>query len=117
LQACDVVVRAHEAAHQAVGGSLTGGASFSYETGPDGKRYAVGGEVAVDLSTSDNPNDTIARMARVRAAALAPADPSAQDRSVATSAAAIMARAQAELMRQQQDQRAERSGTRVDATA
>ena len=118
LQIRDVAVRAHEAAHQAVGGSLTGGASFSYETGPDGKRYAVGGEVSVDLSTSDDPNDTIARMARVRAAALAPADPSAQDRSVAASAAAIIARAQTELLRMHQAQQAEQQkGTKVDATA
>lgn len=118
LQARDREVRAHEAAHQAVGGSLAGGATFSYQTGPDGKRYAIGGEVSVDLSTSDDPRETIARMAQVRAAALAPGSPSAQDRAVAAAASAISAKAQMELAHLHREQlQAERPGSRFIAEA
>ena len=40
LKARDRVVRAHEMAHMAAGaGIVTRGASFSYQTGPDGQRY------------------------------------------------------------------------------
>jgi len=123
LQTRDREVRAHEAAHQAAGGALTGGASYTFQTGPDGKRYAIGGEVSVALSTSDDPRETIARMAQVRASALAPADPSSQDRAVAAAAAAISARAQVELSKLQNAQNAEKSkederpGSRFDAQA
>ncbi|MBW2243465.1 MAG: hypothetical protein JRH01_15895 [Deltaproteobacteria bacterium] len=85
----DREVRAHEAAHKAAAGSLArGGASFTYENGPDGRRYAVGGEVSIDASpVGDDPAATARKMERVRAAALAPADPSGQDRQVAATAA------------------------------
>ena len=98
LQSRDREVRAHEAAHQAAGGGAVGGASYSYQQGPDGKQYAVGGEVSVDLSSSGgSPEATIAKMARVRAAATAPAEPSGQDLAVAAAASAIDAEARQEL--------------------
>lgn len=98
MKATDTAVRAHEAAHVMVGGSyVRGGADFSYTTGPDGKQYAVGGEVSIDTSAEGDPEATIRKMATVRAAALAPADPSAQDRAVAAAAAQAMAAAQAQL--------------------
>jgi hypothetical protein len=99
LEARDRAVRDHEAAHLAAAGSYaSGGASFEYETGPDGKRYAVGGEVEIDTSPVEgDPAATISKMETVRAAALAPAEPSAQDRSVAAQAAAAAAEARREL--------------------
>jgi hypothetical protein len=97
----DRQVRAHEAAHQAAAGSLGGGASFTYQTGPDGKSYAVGGEVPVDMSGGRTPEETISRAAQIRAAALAPADPSPQDLAVAADATAMEAAARQELSRQQ----------------
>ena len=93
LAARDREVRTHEAAHQAAGGGLAGSASFSYETSPDGKRYAVGGEVSIDMGSERDPAATIAKMQRVRAAALAPADPSPQDLAVASQASQIEAAA------------------------
>lgn len=101
LKARDQQVRAHEAAHMTAGGSLVrGGASYTYQQGPDGRRYAVGGEVSLDASpVRDDPRATIAKAERIRAAALAPADPSAQDRSVAAQAAAMASQAAAELAR------------------
>jgi hypothetical protein len=95
LQQRDTHVRQHEAAHQAAGGSLTGGASFSYQFGPDGRGYAVGGEVPVRLATGRTPEETISNARQARRAALAPADPSAADLAVANSASQMEQAAQA----------------------
>lgn len=99
LKKTDREVRAHEAAHVAAGGQyVSGGAQFEYETGPDGKRYAVGGEVSIDASeVPDDPEATIAKMQVVRRAALAPSEPSSQDRAVAAAASRKEAEARAEL--------------------
>jgi len=98
LQRRDKEVRSHELAHAAVGGSFTGAPNYSFKTGPDGQRYAVGGEVSVDLSiVAGNPSATIAKMQKVHAAALAPANPSAQDTQVAANAIQIILQAQSEL--------------------
>jgi hypothetical protein len=99
LKEVDRKVRAHEAAHLAAAGGLaTSGASYSYATGPDGKRYAVGGEVKIDTSpVKGNPQATIQKMEQVKRAALAPADPSGQDRSVASAASSTEAEARKEL--------------------
>ena len=87
LKKQDREVKAHEAAHIAAGGAyVRGGATYSYQSGPDGKRYAVGGEVSIDTAPEDDPNATIRKMQAVRSAALAPANPSGQDRSVAAAA-------------------------------
>ncbi len=98
LKARDREVRAHEAAHQAVGGQYAGAMSFTYQRGPDGAQYAVGGEVPIDVApVQGDPQATIEKMRVVRAAALAPAQPSAQDRAVAAQAMQTMLQAQAEL--------------------
>ncbi len=91
LKARDREVKAHEQAHIAAGGQyVRGGASFDYQTGPDGEKYAVGGEVSIDVSKeSEDPGATIAKMQVVIRAALAPANPSSQDRSVAAQATRI----------------------------
>jgi hypothetical protein len=87
LQERDRHVRAHEAAHQAAGGGLAGGATFSYQVGPDGRSYAVGGEVPIRSAVSASPEAQVAAARQMRAAALAPGDPSAQDLAVAADAA------------------------------
>ena len=97
LKERDAEVKTHEQAHLAVAGSLAqGGASYEYEQGPDGKSYAVGGEVSIDTSPESTPEETISKMQRVKAAAMAPAEPSSQDRSVAASASQQIAKAQQE---------------------
>lgn len=103
LKARDQHVRAHEAAHSAAGGSLVrGAATYSYQQGPDGRRYAVGGEVSLDTSAvPGDPRATMAKAERIRAAALAPSDPSGQDRSVAAQAAAMESQASQELAKSQ----------------
>ncbi|MFB1000286.1 MAG: putative metalloprotease CJM1_0395 family protein [Colwellia sp.] len=98
LKLRDQEVRTHELAHASVGGPSTGAPSYTFEVGPDGKKYAVAGEVSVDLSAVDgNPRATIAKMQKVHAAALAPANPSIQDTRVAASAARSILQAQSEL--------------------
>ena len=87
LKARDLEVRQHEAAHAAVGGAYAGAPTYDYQTGPDGKRYAVGGEVQISTSkVSGDPQKTLEKAQQIRAAALAPAEPSAQDRRVAAMA-------------------------------
>jgi hypothetical protein len=67
LEKIDADVKAHEAAHQAAAGGLARGKSFGYTVGPDGKRYAVSGEVKIDTSpVPNNPQATIAKMQIVR---------------------------------------------------
>ena len=99
LQARDREVRTHEQAHQSAAGSLSnGGASFEYQSGPDGKRYAVGGEVSIDTSkVANDPQATIAKARQIRSAALAPANPSGQDRQVAAQSVKMEAEATQEL--------------------
>lgn len=98
----DREVRAHEQAHLSAAGSrATSGASFSYTQGPDGKRYAVGGEVGIDTSpVQGDPEATLRAAALIQRAALAPAEPSAQDRQVAAAANAMANEARAELGQQ-----------------
>ena len=105
----DRKVRAHEQAHISAGANLVrGGASYSYQTGPDDRRYAVGGEVSIDASPGRTPEETISKAERIRAAALAPADPSAQDRGVAAQAGLMEAEARIELSAQRLEKTAEK---------
>jgi hypothetical protein len=119
LKARDTQVRQHEAAHLAAAGSdARGGPSYTYEAGPDGRQYAVGGQVQIDTSpVRGDPRATIDKARRIRRAALAPADPSGQDRAVALRAAAMETRAQEEMTTRQAETAAdgaealEQSGT------
>ena len=98
LKQRDAEVRAHEAAHKASGGAHAGAVSFSYQQGPDGRRYAVGGEVPIDISTvPGDPHATALKMQQIRRAALAPADPSGADRAVAAAATKALLEAQAQI--------------------
>lgn len=95
----DLEVRKHEQAHQTAGGEHAGSPTYDYAQGPDGKRYATGGEVAIDIGViQGDPAATIAKMQQVRAAALAPAEPSSQDLSVARSASVKETQARKALM-------------------
>lgn len=101
LKKRDAEVRSHEQAHASAGGDLAAAPSYEFELGPDGKQYAVGGEVNIDLAmVPGDPQATIVKMQKVRAAALAPADPSSADRSVATEATKRILQAQTELAQQ-----------------
>jgi hypothetical protein len=106
LQSRDTEVRAHEQAHLAAAGQYAaGGASFSYQNGPDGKRYAVGGEVPIDISKERTPEATIQKMRTVKRAALAPASPSSTDRQIAAQAGRQEARAFQEMQTEAREER------------
>jgi SprA-related family len=102
LKLRDTEVRTHEQAHLSTAGAYAaGGASFSYTTGPNGKRYATGGEVPIDMAKEDSPAATILKMQTVRRAALAPANPSSADRAIAAQASAKELQAKKELQAQE----------------
>ena len=85
LQQIDRRVRDHERAHLAAGrGVITSTADFTYTYGPDGRAYAIAGEVGIDTSPESKPEDNIYKGQRIQAAALAPRDPSPTDYHVAS---------------------------------
>ncbi len=107
LKSRDLETRVHEQSHiAAAGGYAKGGASYSFQTGPDGKQYAVGGSVQIDSSAvPNNPEATLRKAQVVRQAALAPKDPSGTDRAVAASASSSIMNA----LKQMQDKRSEKA--------
>jgi hypothetical protein len=95
----DREIQAHENAHSAVGGQYAGSANYTYQRGPDGVNYAVGGEVPIDVGIiQGNPTATLEKMQLVQRAALAPAEPSSQDRKVAAIAVQQANQARAEIV-------------------
>jgi hypothetical protein len=111
LRARDAEVRAHEQAHLASAGPYANGApTFEFQTGPDGRQYAVGGEVSIDSSpVPGDPEATVRKAQTIKRAALAPSDPSAQDRQVAAQAAQLEAQAR-------QQAKAEKAEEKEEAT-
>jgi hypothetical protein len=101
LEARDREVRAHDQAHLSTAGGLaTGPAKFTYQRGPNGVNYAVGGEVPLSLRKGQTPEETLANARKIQAAALAPAQPSQQDRNVAAVAGQMALEAATELARE-----------------
>ena len=97
LKQRDAEVRAHEQAHASLGGKYASSPQYEYERGPDGRQYAVGGEVSIDISEASTPEETIRKAQQVKAAALAPAEPSPQDLRVATEATQMAIEARSEI--------------------
>jgi len=111
MKARDREVRSHEQAHKTAGGPYVGAISYEFEKGPDGRHYAVSGEVPIDATpVAGDPEATIAKMEVVIAAALAPPKPSPQDRAVAS-------RARAQLVDATADLRADRAEARAAQVA
>ncbi len=106
LKERDQEVRRHEQAHLSAGGGLTkGGARYEYETGPNGRQYAVEGSVDIDTTKDPaGPEATITKAKKIQASALAPDDPSGQDRSVAAKARRMEQEAQREIQKAQQEE-------------
>jgi len=116
LKQRDQEVKAHEMAHLAVAGQYArGGASYTYQQGPDGRRYAIGGEVPIDLSAEKTPEETIDKMRAIKRAATAPAEPSSADRSVAASATAMENSARQELQAEETEAARPQSDTEDEA--
>lgn len=87
----DQEVRAHEMAHVIAGRPWAGPPVYMYQTGPDGRRYAIGGFVPIDVTpVVGDPHATAYKMRVVSHAALATSAPSAADRRVAAIAQASL---------------------------
>jgi len=129
LRSRDREVRAHEAAHIAAAGKyVASGPSYTFQQGPDGNTYAIGGEVQLDTSQEADASARLQKAETIHRAALAPAQPSAQDFSVAANATrnaaqarfdiAVERRNEAEVRRQERstanDEAGEKQG--VDAS-
>ena len=108
LAARDREVRAHEQAHASVGGQYAGSPVYTYERGPDGVAYAVGGEVSISTAAiPGDPEATLAKARQVRRAAQAPAEMSQQDRLVAAAAARMEMEALTQIMTRETEKVAE----------
>ncbi len=104
LKNTDAEVKRHENAHKAMAAGLqTSGPNYEYETGPDGRKYAVAGDVNISYQKSSDPEVNLKNAQKLKAAALAPAEPSAQDRSVARKADMEIAKAKQEILEEQQN--------------
>lgn len=98
LRQRDREVRSHEQAHKTAGGQHAGSIHLQLQVGPDGGRYAVEGEVPIDVSpVSGDPEATLRKMEIVSRAASAPASPSSADHAVAAQAARVSQQARAQL--------------------
>lgn len=117
LKRIDAAVRAHEQAHIAVGRELiTSGPNYAYTYGPDGKRYAVSGEVGIDTSPEREPEANIDKGQRIQDTALAPVDPSPQDYRVAATGKQLEDQGRRDLRAERAAEAAPRD-SRVDAYA
>lgn len=106
LKQRDQEVRQHEQAHASAGNQFSGAPRYEFTRGPDGRLYATGGEVAVDTSPVPNdPEETIRKAEIILKAALAPGQPSDQDRRIAAEAQRMLSEARAELARQRELER------------
>lgn len=102
LRRRDREVRQHEQAHlKAAGQHASGGAHYVYKRGPDGRMYAIDGEVLIDVSPVEgDPRATLQKAQQLRRAALAPTNPSPQDQNVAARASRMEQEARREIFKE-----------------
>lgn len=98
LRVAEQKVRMHELAHKTVAGDLAGPVRYRYTKGPDGKLYITGGEVPLRLKEGRTPEETLEIAQKVKRAALAPINPSPQDRAIAARATAMEMKARMEML-------------------
>lgn len=103
----DREVRAHEQTHASIGGQYASAPSYTYERGPDGRMYAVEGEVKIDTSPIPNdPQATLEKAEVIQRAALSVAEPSSADRAAAADARAMAAEARTQILQSESDAQA-----------
>ncbi len=103
LKQMDRSVRRHEQTHMRTAQNLSVGTpTFEYAIGPDGKKYAIGGEVNVNFSIVDeDPRATVEKALRIQRTALAPSDPSPKDFQSANEARIMENKARRKLAREE----------------
>ncbi|MEA2017581.1 MAG: putative metalloprotease CJM1_0395 family protein [Campylobacterota bacterium] len=79
----DANIRSHEQIHASIG-HTTAPIAYTYQEGPDGKMYAVGGHVKLDTSIPDDPKAAAFKLDMLQKAASGPIDSSAADNTIAS---------------------------------
>ena len=102
LKRKDKEIREHEQSHLQSGGSYAHAPQYVYKTGPDGNKYVVEGKTQIVFQEGDSPEDTIKIAHTIMKAALAPKEPSNEDRRVMAEALRMEQRAKQELKSKQQ---------------
>jgi hypothetical protein len=98
LKERDTEVRQHEMAHVAAAGSYAkGGPQYDFKSGPDGRQYAVAGQVQIDTGKESTPEKTLSKAQVIIKASMAPQEPSSQDRKVASEAQKMAVEAREEI--------------------
>lgn len=94
LEARDREVRSHEANHYAqLGQYAVAPPQYSYQIGPDGKAYAVGGSVTASTGPEATPEATARKAQILKMTAAAGGELSAADARIASEAALMQATA------------------------
>ncbi|KXJ56790.1 putative metalloprotease CJM1_0395 family protein [Neptuniibacter pectenicola] len=106
----DREVKAHEQTHASIGGAYASAPSYTYERGPDGRMYAVEGEVKIDTSPIPNdPEATLEKAEIIQRAALSVSEPSSADRAAAADARAMAIEARAAILQQEREAEVEKT--------
>lgn len=114
----DREVRSQEMAQVIAGRPWAGPPVYMYQMGPDGRRYAIGGFVPIDVSPVEgDPQATASKMRVVSDAALVSPGASAADRRVAAIAQAKLQEALAAISSQSAEARKAISGDAPEADA
>ena len=79
----DAEIRTHEQVHASIG-HTTAPISYSYQQGPDGKMYAIGGSVRMDTSIPDDPKAAVFKLDMLQKAASGPTHMSNADGAIAS---------------------------------
>ncbi|MDO6592849.1 putative metalloprotease CJM1_0395 family protein [Neptuniibacter sp. 1_MG-2023] len=112
----DREVKAHEQTHASIGGVYASAPSYTYERGPDGRMYAVEGEVKIDTSPIPNdPEATLEKAEVIQRAALSVSEPSSADRAAAADARAMAIDARMEILQQEREAEVARTEQRSEA--
>jgi hypothetical protein len=94
LKKRDKKVKKHEAGHTGNPDIQTiGTPRYKYTLGPDGKMYAVGGEVTLSTGRVSNPQDALRKATALKKASLSSDDPSPADFAAASAASQMKAEA------------------------
>lgn len=81
----DSEVKAHEQAH-ATNSSSNSTVKYNYQMGPDGRLYAVGGEIRLDTSIPKDPTRALSKLDELIRASSAPSELSQADMQISRSA-------------------------------
>lgn len=81
----DSEVRVHEQTH-ASNAQTTSAINYNYQTGPDGKLYAMGGSVRFDTSIPTDPQSAKVKLEQLQNASTSVSDLSGADSSIAQTA-------------------------------